>query len=68
MNKIFNLTKTLKFFLILAVFSLLTNSAYADCYGDTNFGDDLRETIRKKLGPIIPSRYKMDTINIIGLS
>lgn len=64
MNKMFNLIKDLKFFLILAVFSLLTNSAYADCFGDTNFGDDLRETDRKNLGPIMPSRYKKDTINI----
>jgi hypothetical protein len=56
--------KTFKFFLILIVFSLLTKNAYADCFVNTNFGDDLRETDRKNLGPIIPSRYKKNTVNI----
>ena len=56
--------KPFKFFLILIVFSLLTKNAYADCFVNTNFGDDLRETDRKNLGPIIPSRYKKNTVNI----
>ena len=49
MRKIFNINfmKYFKFFFILFICSFLTNNAYADCFGNVKFGDDL-ENVKKK--------------------
>ena len=51
MKKIFNINfmKYFKFFLILIIFSFLTNGAYANCDAGVNFGDDLIKVHKKRL-------------------
>ena len=66
MKKIFNINfmKYFKFFLILIIFSFLTNGAYANCDAGVNFGDDLEKVHKKRLGPTLPSRTSKNEINI----
>ena len=66
MKKIFNINfmKYFKFFLILIIFSFLTNGAYANCDAGVNFGDDLVKVHKKRLGPTLPSRTSKNEINI----
>ena len=66
MKKIFNFNfiNNSKLFLIIIIFSCLSNSAYANCYADINFGADLRETQRKDIGIMMPSRSSKHGVNI----
>ena len=65
MRKIFNFNfmKYFKFFFILFICSFLNNNAYADCFGNVKFGDNLENVKKKELGVAVLSRTQRNTIN-----